>query len=85
MKIAKVVLPLIGFLILVNAGFVGCSSACKRDKVAVPKNFITRNGSVLMDGDKEFRFFRWPHPTFIKMKSRYCLIIPTGSPMSSNP
>ncbi len=57
MKSAKVVLLLIGFLVLVNPGFVGCSPACKKDKAVVPKNFITRNGSVLMDGDKEFRFF----------------------------
>jgi hypothetical protein len=57
MKGAKVVLSVIGILILVNTGFVGCSPACKKDKAVAPKNFITRNGSVLMDGDKEFRFF----------------------------
>jgi len=57
MKIAKVVLLLIGFFVLVNPGFVGCSPACKKDKAPVARNFITRNGSMLMDGDKEFRFF----------------------------
>jgi hypothetical protein len=57
MKSANVVLPLIGFLILVNPGFVGGSPAREKDKAVAPKNFITRNGSVLMDGDKEYRFF----------------------------
>jgi hypothetical protein len=57
MKDARVILPVIVLFIIANLGFTGCSPVCKKEKVVVLKNFIARNGSVLMDGDKEFRFF----------------------------
>ncbi len=43
--------------VLISPAKAENSKACEKDKAAVAKNFITRNGSVLMDGDKEFRFF----------------------------
>ena len=57
MKNYKIVLLLIGIFLLTNLYVADCLSADKDEKTVVKRNFITKDGSKLMDGDKEFRFF----------------------------